>query len=501
MSRIPVKRALVSVYDKTGLVPFAERLVAAGIEIVSSGGTATALKGAGIPVTRVADVTGSPEILGGRVKTLHPRIHGGILARTDQQVDLDELASNGIEPFQLVVVNLYPFAETMADESSTEEDIIEKIDIGGPSMVRSAAKNYRYVAIVSSADQYEEVVAAIESGGLDDDLRQRLAGEAFFQTAAYDAAIVGWIGDNRVLPLRRISDLRYGENPHQQAAVFVDEGAQPWWATSHQHQGKEMSFNNFIDAEAAWTLANELGDHAVAVVKHTNPCGAANGNSVFEAFEKAWAGDPLSAFGSVIGINGTLDAATAVAIADRFVEVVIAQSVDAGALEVLSAKKNLRVLSARPPHGRDTDYRRVEDGFLAQDRDTVTGEMWKIVSERSPTATEDAALNFSWIVAAATKSNAVVLAVDGQAVGVGAGDQSRVGAAERAVVKAGERANGAVAASDAFFPFRDGLDTLAKAGVTAVVEPGGSRNDQEIVDAANEHGIALIFAGDRHFRH
>ena len=262
-----------------------------------------------------------------------------------------------------------------------------------------------------------------------------------------------------------------------------------------------MSFNNFIDAEAAWTLANELGDHAVAVVKHTNPCGAANGNSVFEAFDKAWAGDPLSAFGSVIGINGTLDAATASAIADRFVEVVIAHSVDADALEILSAKKNLRVLSARPPHGKDTDYRRVEDGFLAQDRDSVTGEMWKIVSERSPTAKEDAALNFSWIVAAATKSNSIVLAVDGQAVGVGAGDQSRVGAAERAVVKAGERANGAVAASDAFFPFRDGLDTLVKAGVTAVVEPGGSRNDQEIVDAANEHGVALVFAGGRHFRH
>jgi phosphoribosylaminoimidazolecarboxamide formyltransferase/IMP cyclohydrolase len=501
MTLVSVNRALLSVYDKTGLVPFAGRLAAAGVAIISSGGTATALEEAGIAVTHVADVTGSPEILGGRVKTLHPRIHGAILARADRQSDLDELSENGIEPIQLVVVNLYPFAETVADESSTESDIIEKIDIGGPSMIRSAAKNHRYVGVVSSADQYEEVAAAIESGGLDDDLRLRLAGEAFFQTAAYDAAIVGWISDNRVLPLRRFADLRYGENPHQEAAVFVEDGAQPWWATSHQHQGKEMSFNNFVDAEAAWALATELGDLSVVVVKHTNPCGAAKGASVFEAFEKAWAGDPLSAFGSVIGINGTLDNSTASAIADRFVEVVIARSVDVDALEILSAKKNLRVLSARPPHGKDEDYRRVEEGFLSQGRDSVVGEMWKVVSERSPTAEEDTALKFSWIVAAATKSNAIVLAADGQALGVGAGDQSRVGAAERAVAKAGARAKGAVAASDAFFPFRDGLDTLVKAGVTAVVEPGGSRNDQEIVDAANEHGVALVFAGDRHFRH
>lgn len=492
---------MLSVYDKAGLVEFATRLAGAGVELVSSGGTARYLEDAGLEVTRVSEVTESPEILGGRVKTLHPKIHGGILARPDQTSDADDLASNGIETFQLVVVNLYPFRETVADDSASDFEIVEQIDIGGPTMIRSAAKNHSYVAVVTSPSQYDAVASAIEDGGLDEEQRRRLAAEAFFHTASYDAAIVGWIGEDLVVPLRRADELRYGENPGQTSQVYVEDGAEPWWATSDQHQGKAMSFNNYADAEAAWRLANDLGSHAVVVVKHTNPCGAATAPSVSQAFQKAWEGDPLSAFGGVIGINGVLDVETAKMIADRFIEVVVARTVDVAALEVLSAKENLRVFSSRPPHENDRDYRRVEDGFLVQDRDTADDEVWQVVSERSPSEAEALGLHFAWTVATATKSNAVVIASAAQALGVGAGDQSRVGAAERAVLKAGERSSGAVAASDAFFPFRDGLDVLAKAGVTAVVEPGGSKNDQELIDAANEQGIALVFTKERHFKH
>jgi len=492
-------RALVSVYDKTDLAAFVKRLVAAGYEIVSSGGTATTLEEAGLEVTHVSEVTGAPEILGGRVKTLHPGIHGGILARG--AIDDDDLAANGIERFDLVVCNLYPFRETVADRDKTDSDIIEKIDIGGPAMVRAAAKNHHHVGVVVSPEQYDDVAEAIESGGLSSEQRKQLAAEAFFHTASYDAAVVGWIGDDRVIPLRKVSSLRYGENPHQAATLYREDGAQPWWARATLHQGKEMSFNNYADAEAAWRLAADLGPDAVVVVKHTNACGAARGGPVLDSFENAWDGDSLAAFGGVIGISGALDAATAEAIGQRFVEVVIAQSVDIDALEVLSAKPNLRVLSAPEPGQGGDDHRRVDGGLLVQSRDSFEGEMWETVSERSPTDEELRALEFAWIVAAHTKSNAVVLASGETAVGIGAGDQSRVGAAQRAVAKAGGRAKGAVAASDAFFPFRDGLDTLVAAGVTAVVEPGGSRNDQELIDAANEHGITLVFTGERHFKH
>ena len=492
-------RALVSVYDKTDLAPFVKRLVAAGYEIVSSGGTAATLEEAGLEVTSVSEVTGAPEILGGRVKTLHPSIHGGILARG--KIDDDDLAANGIEPFDLVVCNLYPFRETVAARDSTDSDIIEKIDIGGPAMVRAAAKNHRHVGVVVSPDQYDDVAKAVEAGGLDPEQRKRLAAEAFFHTASYDAAVVYWIGDDRVMPLSKVSSLRYGENPHQAATLYREYGAEPWWAVATLHQGKEMSFNNYADAEAAWRLATDLGPDAVVVVKHTNACGAARGGSVLSTFERAWDGDSLAAFGGVIAINGALDAATAEAITQRFVEVIIARSVDTDALDVLSDKQNLRVLSAPEPAAGGDDYRRVDGGLLVQSRDSFEGETWETVSERSPTDEELRALEFAWIVAAHTKSNAVVLASGETAVGVGAGDQSRVGAAERAVAKAGGRAKGAIAASDAFFPFRDGLDTLAAAGVTAVVEPGGSRNDQELIDAANEQGLALVFTGARHFRH
>jgi phosphoribosylaminoimidazolecarboxamide formyltransferase/IMP cyclohydrolase len=374
------------------------------------------------------------------------------------------------------------------------------IDIGGPAMIRAAAKNHRRVGVVVSPSQYDEVATAIEEGGLDEELRRRLAAEAFFHTASYDAAIVGWLGDDLVLPLRRVGPLRYGENPHQEAALYREDGARPWWAEALVHQGKEMSFNNYVDAEAAWSLCADLGPGAVVVVKHTNACGAAVAPTVLESFEAAWAGDPLAAFGGVVAVNGELDHATAAAIAGRFVEVVVAGSVGEGALEALSAKAALRVLTAPLPVP-GVGYRRIEGGFLSQDPDTYRGEEWVVVSKRAPTPEEMESLRFAWKVVAHAKSNAIVIASGRQAVGIGAGDQSRVGAAERAVVKASDRAKGAAAASDAFFPFRDGLDVLASAGVAAVAEPGGSRNDQDVIDAADEHGIALVFTGGRHFRH
>jgi phosphoribosylaminoimidazolecarboxamide formyltransferase/IMP cyclohydrolase len=499
MSVVPVTRALISVYDKDGLVPFAKRLSAAGVAIVSSGGTAKALSEAGVAVTEVAEVTGAPEMFGGRVKTLHPSIHGGILARLDVDSDVADLTANNIEPFQLVVVNLYPFRETVASGAG-EDAVIEKIDIGGPAMIRAAAKNYRHVGIVSSPEQYEQVALAVEAGGLDDDLRKRLAAEAFFRTASYDAVIVGWIGDDLVIPLRRVSDLRYGENPHQEAALYVEEGARPWWREAVQHQGKEMSFNNYADAEAAWRLAN-TAPGVVAIVKHTNPCGAARGKSVAETFERAWACDPMSAFGGVIAVSGVVDEATAGSISEKFVEVLVCSDVTDEALAILGKKSAVRVLVAGPPGAGDPDLSRLEQGFLVQNRDGQETDAWETVSGRAPTEEEKLDLGFAWAVAMNTKSNAIVIVKDQAAVGVGAGDQSRVGAAERAVIKAGERARGGAAASDAFFPFRDGLDALAEAGVTAVIEPGGSRNDQEVIDAANEHGIALVFASNRHFRH
>ena len=492
-------RALVSVYDKEGLVPFVSRLTAAGYEIVSSGGTATYLADAGLPVTSVEEVTGSPEILGGRVKTLHPKIHGGILARGE--ADLAELEANDITRFDLVVCNLYPFRETVARPGATESEIIEKIDIGGPAMVRAAAKNHHHVTVVVSPTQYDEVASAIESGGPGDELRRRLAADAFFATASYDATIVGWLGDDLVLPLKRVGELRYGENPHQNAGLYREDDVVSWWSGAELIQGKEMSFNNYADAEAAWSLASDLGDGAVVVVKHTNPAGAARGDILATTFDRAWAGDPLAAFGGVVAINANVETDTALTIAELFTEVIIARGVTAAAREVLAAKKNLRVLVAAPPADGGIDFRRIEGGALVQDRDRVDTEGWEVVSARQPDPDELDSMRFAWVVGAHTKSNAIVIASGEQVVGVGAGDQSRVGAAERAVLKAGDRARGAVAASDAFFPFRDGLDVLASAGVTAVVEPGGSRNDDELVAAADEHGIALVFTGKRHFRH
>lgn len=508
MSRTPVHRALVSVWDKTGLSAFAGRLAGAGVEIVSSGGTATHLSADGIAVTRVADVTGAPEILGGRVKTLHPAIHGGILADRGAPEHLEDLEDQGIAPFELVVANLYPFEETVA-RGGSHAAAIEHIDIGGPAMIRAAAKNHEWVGVVVSPHRYDEVATAVEAGGLPAELRRSLAAEAFFRTAAYDATIVEWLEGGSAVPARlvlaleRALELRYGENPHQAAGLYGRPGGAGWWRAARTVQGKAMSFNNYADAEAAWRLVNGLEAPAAVIVKHTNACGAAVSDDLLGAFRAAWDCDPLSAFGGVVALNERLDGATAEEIAEYFVEVVIAPGVTEEAASVLSAKKNLRVLAAPPPGADDFDLRRVEDGLLLQARDRLGDgrDSWRVMSGRTPTDAELADLRLAWTVAAHTRSNAIVVAKAGAAIGVGAGDQSRVGAAERALARAGDRAAGAVAASDAFFPFRDGVDALAAAGVTAVIEPGGSVRDDEVVAACNEHDMALVFAGRRHFRH
>lgn len=505
MSMIAVKRALISVSDKEGLVPFAEALVRQGVEIVSSGGTARFLANAGLVVTPVADVTGAPEILGGRVKTLHPRIHGGVLADLGDDEHLADLVENGIEPFQLVVSNLYPFEQAIA-QGADDGQAIEQIDIGGPTLIRAAAKNHAWVAVVVSPDRYGDVLDALEAGGTSSELRSELARDAFFRTAEYDAAIANWFArdgaQNLVLPLKRHAALRYGENPHQESALYSLGVSHGWWAEGNQLQGKQMSFNNYADADAAWRLAADLPTGSVVIVKHMNACGAAFGPTVLDAFKKALSSDPTSAFGGVVAVNAELDAATAEAITDLFAEIVIASTITVEARQILATKKNLRVLEAPQPSSFDLDIRSIDDGFLVQEFDRVGGRSDTWESKARPASQAELAdLDLAWIVAAHTKSNAVVLVKDGATVGVGAGDQSRVGAAERALVKAGARARGAVCASDAFFPFRDGPDLLAEAGVTAIVEPGGSRRDDEVIESAAEHGISLLFTGERHFKH
>jgi phosphoribosylaminoimidazolecarboxamide formyltransferase/IMP cyclohydrolase len=505
MSRIRVHRALVSVSDKTGLTEFAHRLDAAGVEIVASGGTARILDEAGIPVIPVADVTGAPEMLGGRVKTLHPAVHGGILADLDRPEHRSDLVDRGIAPIQLVVVNLYPFEATVAAGAPTA-DVIENIDIGGPTLIRAAAKNYRHVAVVVSPERYDRVAAAVEDGGTMEDLRLELAREAFFHTARYDAAIVNWFerdGAGRLaLPLERHASLRYGENPHQEASLYRRNGATGWWVNAERLQGKEMSFNNYADADAAWRLVNDLPPGSAVVLKHMNACGAAVGDTSLEAFTGAWSGDPLAAFGGVVAFNGTVDSSAAAEIATRFIEIVVAPAVTDEAKTILQTRKNLRVLVAGDPPTDDLDARTIDGGFLVQKRDggIATTDGWD-VETGEPSSGEMRDLTLAWVVAAHTKSNAIVLARDGVVVGVGAGDQSRVGAAERALAKAGDRAAGSVCASDGFFPFRDGIDVLAEAGVTAIVEPGGSIRDGEVIDAADEHGVSIVFTHRRHFKH
>lgn len=505
MTKIAVGRALISVSDKRGLTPFAAGLVERGVELVSSGGTATHLEDAGIPVVRVEDVTGAPEMLGGRVKTLHPRVHGGILADLGKDDHRQDLLDHGIHPFQLVVVNLYPFEEAVASGADVAT-VIENIDIGGPTLIRASAKNQAWVATVVSPDRYDEILSAIATGGTTSKMRQSLAREAFFRTAEYDAAIVNWLerdgADRLVLALEKQADMRYGENPQQAAALYADSATSGWWSHADQVQGKDMSFNNWADAQAAWSLANDMPSPGVAILKHMNACGAATATEQPAAFARAWEGDPLSAFGGVIALNTGLVAETAKALVQNFVEIVIAPDASTEALAVLAQKKNLRVLIAPKPSAFDLDVRSIDDGFLVQKTDSVASDAteWE-TKTRVPTESETADLELAWTIAAHTKSNAIVLVRDGAAVGVGAGDQSRVGAAERALTKAGDRSRGAVCASDAFFPFRDGPDTLAAAGVTAIVEPGGSMRDEEVIQSAIDNDVSLMFTGERHFRH
>jgi phosphoribosylaminoimidazolecarboxamide formyltransferase/IMP cyclohydrolase len=413
MTRVRVRRALISVHDKAGLVEFGGRLKAAGVEIVSSGGTAATLADAGVAVTLVSDVTKAAEMLGGRVKTLHPAIHGGILARLSDPEHRRELDAQGIEPFELVVVNLYPFEATVALASTSWDEAIEQIDIGGPTMIRSAAKNQDFVGVVTSPDQYDRVAREVEGGGLELETRRELARDAFFVTASYDAAIVNWLEQaeipaRRAMTLERQAVLRYGENPHQQAGLYRENKTDPWWSRARMIQGKEMSFNNYLDAESAWRLVADLDRPGVVIVKHNNPCGVSVADDVATAFQRAWDADPLSAFGGVVALNRSLTANSAAVIAGRFIEVLIAPQVET--VGELQSRAALRILEGPAPHGNDLDLRRVEDGLLIQKRDVVDLEGWEVLTDRQPLADELEDLRFAWTVAAHTKSNAVVLA-------------------------------------------------------------------------------------------
>jgi phosphoribosylaminoimidazolecarboxamide formyltransferase/IMP cyclohydrolase len=515
MTRIEVRRALVSVSDKTGLDELARRLHAAGVEIVSSGGTAAAIAAAGLPVRSVAEVTGSPEILGGRVKTLHPHIHGAILADPADAGHAADLETQGIEPFQLVVVNLYPFRETVARPEVTDAEAVEMIDIGGPTMIRAAAKNHARVGVVTAPDQYAEVLTAVETGGLDDDLRVRLARKAFFLTAAYDASIVAWLErgeplpQHLVLPLERATGLRYGENPHQAAARYADRRRRDWWESVIQHAGTPLSYLNLYDADAAWTLAGEIaagtGKAGCVIVKHANPCGAAAADAPADAYRRAAAADPVSAFGGIVACSEPIDTATLEAMAGGpQADVIIAPGFASGIADRLSALRSAtRILEAPPLDPHPLHLRQIGGGWLLQEayRSAADPASWQVVTERTPTDAERADAVFAHRVCARVTSNAIVVVKDLAAWGIGAGQQSRVEAAEIAVRKADGRASGGAGASDAFFPFPDGLETVARSGVAVVVQPGGSVRDDEVIAKANELGLALLFTGERQFRH
>jgi phosphoribosylaminoimidazolecarboxamide formyltransferase/IMP cyclohydrolase len=515
----PVRQALLSVSDKTGLIEFARALDQLQVKLLSTGGTCRTLREAGLPVTDVSEYTGFPEIMDGRVKTLHPRIHGGILGR--RAVDTDVMANHDIKPIDLVVVNLYPFRETVSKPGTSFEDGIENIDIGGPTMVRAAAKNHHDVGIVVSPDRYSDILAALHNqGGLDDALRLDLALAAFEHTAGYDAAIADWLGRQQTedrFPrtfnrqyLHKLS-MRYGENPHQGAAFYIEPGAlEASISTAVQHQGKALSFNNIADTDAALECVKQFEAPACVIVKHANPCGVAVASSIGKAYDLAFATDPTSAFGGIIAFNRSLDVETARAIIDRqFVEVIIAPAIDAGVSDIVAGKKNVRLLSCgqwpEQPSPR-LDYKRVAGGLLVQDADlaTVSRDQLQVVSKRQPSPAELDDLWFAWQVARFVKSNAIVYAKDQRTIGVGAGQMSRVYSAKIAGIKAqdeGLEVAGAVMASDAFFPFRDGIDAAAKAEIHAVIQPGGSIRDDEVIAAADEHNMAMIFTGMRHFRH
>jgi phosphoribosylaminoimidazolecarboxamide formyltransferase/IMP cyclohydrolase len=506
--------ALLSVSDKTGLVDFAKGLITLGWDLVSTGGTAKALRAAGVAVRDVSDVTHFPEMLDGRVKTLHPAIHGALLARRDSPEHLKALAEHDIAPIDLVAVNLYPFEETAARAGAKPEEIIEQIDIGGPSMLRSAAKNFASVTVVVDPADYGRVLAALEAKDDDMDLRRLLAEKVFARTAAYDAAIAFWFGSERsevfpdrtTISLEKETPLRYGENPGQRAAFYVERRGEGI-AALEKKGGKELSFNNLLDLEGALFATDPFADEiACAIVKHTTPCGLATGTSALDSYRKALACDPVSAFGSVISFTVPVDDETAESVSSLFVECVVAPQFTPGALEILGRKKNLRVLEGRAQwREHSLDYKRVRGGFLAQERAARDGgEQWRVVTKRQPTETELKNLQFAWRAVGSVKSNAIVLARDGATIGIGAGQMSRVDAAFLSVYKArltGHDTKGAVMGSDAFFPFRDGVEQAAEAGVAAIVQPGGSVRDEEVIQAADEYNIAMVFTGKRQFRH
>ncbi|KQO01762.1 phosphoribosylaminoimidazolecarboxamide formyltransferase [Arthrobacter sp. Leaf234] len=529
LDRVPIRRALISVFDKTGLEELAQGLHRAGVAIVSTGSTAQRIAAAGVPVTEVSEVTGFQETLDGRVKTLHPKVHAGILADRRRQEHIDQLAELDIEAFDLVVVNLYPFVETV--RSGAEPDaVVEQIDIGGPAMVRSAAKNHPSVAIVVDPARYADVVTAAGEGGFDLTARRRLAALAFAHTAAYDTAVASWTAEQfdtdeeaftfpgyAGLALERSEVLRYGENPHQQAALYVEKGATPGIAQADQLHGKAMSYNNFVDADAALRAAFDFDEPAVAIIKHANPCGVAVGSAdaedpIADAHAKAHACDPVSAFGGVIAANREVTARMAATVKDIFTEVVIAPSFSGEAVEILSQKKNIRLLTLPDGYGRNpVEFRQVSGGVLMQVADTLDADgddpaRWTLVAGEAADPATLADLAFAWKACRAAKSNAILLASDGASVGVGMGQVNRVDSCRLAVERANSlagtaRARGSVAASDAFFPFADGLQILLDAGVRAVVQPGGSVRDQEVIDAANAAGVTLYLTGARHFFH
>ena len=507
-------RALISVSDKTGIVELAGALNRLGIAILSTGGTCRAISEAGIPVTEVADHTGFPELMDGRVKTLHPRIHGGILAR--RGIDDGALEQHAIDPIDVVVVNLYPFAATIARPDCTDELALENIDIGGPAMLRAAAKNHRDVLVVIDPGDYEAVIAALETGGANASLRRRLAKKAFGHTAEYDRIVAGYLAGGEPLPARlglgyvKREDMRYGENPHQSAAFYVEENTVAGTvAGARQLQGKALSFNNVADADAALKCVSVFDEPACVIVKHANPCGVALGANPAEAYQRAFATDPTSAFGGIVAFNRELDDATLSAVIEaQFVEVVAAPAVTAGAVEAAKARKNVRLLAcgALAGPGSGLDLKKVAGGLLAQTADDLCLDesALRTVTGRAPNDREMQDLLFAWRVAWFVKSNAIVYARNRQTIGVGAGQMSRVVSARIAGLKAedeGLAVAGSVMASDAFFPFRDGIDAAAAAGITAVIQPGGSMRDPEVIDAADEHGMAMVFTGVRHFRH
>ncbi|MGI8615153.1 MAG: bifunctional phosphoribosylaminoimidazolecarboxamide formyltransferase/IMP cyclohydrolase [Nocardioidaceae bacterium] len=517
--RRPVHRALISVYDKSDLVALAGGLHEAGVALVSTGSTADRIADAGMPVTRVEDLTGFPECLDGRVKTLHPRVHAGILADLRRQSHCDQLAELGVEPFGLVVSNLYPFTETVA-AGATPEECVEQIDIGGPSMVRAAAKNAANVAVVTSPAQYADALDAVRAGGFTLSQRQRLAAEAFVHTATYDVHVASWMGnvlsdtsDGAGFPAwmgatwDRADVLRYGENPHQRAALYVSGYvAQPGLAQAEQLHGKSMSYNNYVDTDAARRAAYDFDRPAVAIIKHANPCGMALGADVAEAHRKAHACDPVSAFGGVIAVNRPVSVTMAEQVAKVFTEVVCAPGYDDGAVDVLAAKKNLRLLRCAPAGRGGIETRGISGGLLMQSMDAVDAPgdapaTWRLATGPSVDAATLGDLAFAWRACRSVRSNAILLATGEATVGVGMGQVNRVDAARLAVARAGERAAGSVAASDAYFPFADGLSVLLDAGVRAVVQPGGSVRDEEVVAAAAAAGASLYLTGTRHFAH